>query len=79
MLGHEAEIEDIVHAAGATLDDVRGPVRRRDLVEVRRVVARYLRTSGCSLPEIGRALNRDHSTVMHLLGIRGVRRGGRGA
>jgi hypothetical protein len=62
-----AEVEEIVTAGGMTMADLRAPSRKRELVEVRRIVAIYLRQRGCSLPEIGRVLNRDHSTVLHLL------------
>ena len=61
-----AEVEEIVAAAGMTMADLRAPSRKRELVEVRRIVAAYLRRRGCSLPEIGRVLNRDHSTVLYL-------------
>src|SRR2546429_4017611 len=54
-LGHEAEVEEIVRAAGVTLADVRGPVRRRDLVEVRRGGGRAPPSRGAPLPRIGRA------------------------
>jgi chromosomal replication initiation ATPase DnaA len=62
-----AEVEEIVAAAGMTMADLRAPSRKREMMEVRRIVAAYLRRRGCSLPEIGRVLNRDHSTVLHLL------------
>jgi len=62
-----AEAEEIVAAAGMTMADLRAPSRKREIVEVRRIVAIYLRQRGCSLPEIGRVLSRDHSTVLHLL------------
>lgn len=66
-LRYEPELESIVAAAGVTVEGLRGRCRRRDLVELRRIVARYLRSRGCSLPEIGRAIGRDHSTVLALL------------
>jgi hypothetical protein len=53
--------------AGVTVDEVRGPRRAQRLVELRRTLARRLRSQGFSLPEIGRAIGRDHSTVFHLL------------
>jgi Bacterial dnaA protein helix-turn-helix len=66
-LRHMAEVQQIVAAAGLTLDQVRGHGRRREETEVRRIVAAYLRRRGCSLPEIGRVLNRDHTSVLNLL------------
>ncbi len=61
------EVQQIVDAAGLTLEQVRGRGKGRGLVEVRRIVAAYLRRRGCSLPEIGRVLNRDHTSVLNLL------------
>jgi hypothetical protein len=66
-LRHVADVQQIVAAAGLTLDQVRGHRRRREETEVRRIVAAYLRRRGCSLPEIGRVLNRDHTSVLNLL------------
>jgi chromosomal replication initiation ATPase DnaA len=39
--------------------------RARPLVQVRRAVAHVARDAGYSLCMIGRALNRDHTTVLH--------------
>ncbi len=66
-LRYTAEVEQIVGAAGVTVDQMRGRRKGRELVEVRRIVAAYLRRRGCSLPEIGRVLNRDHTSVLNLL------------
>jgi len=51
---------------------IRGRMRHREYVQVRARIAEELRDLGYSLPAIGRALGRDHSTVMNLL------KGGRG-
>lgn len=67
-MASEADLEEIAAAAGASLAQMRGPSRRRALVELRRIAARYLRARGCSLPEIGEALHRDHTSIQHLLG-----------
>jgi chromosomal replication initiation ATPase DnaA len=66
-LRYEPEVESIAAAAGVTVERLRGRCRRRELVELRRIVARYLRSRGCTLPEIGRAIGRDHTTVLALL------------
>ena len=63
------DVEQIASAAGVTVDHLRGSSRTRAMVEVRRIVAAYLRRRGCSLPEIGRILNREHTTVQHLLRV----------
>jgi len=56
-----------VAAAGVTVEQMRGRGKGPRVVEVRRIVAAYLRRRGCSLPEIGRVLNRDHTSVLYLL------------
>lgn len=65
-----ADVEQIVETAGITLEQMRGRGKQRVLVETRRIVAAYLRRRGCSLPEIGRVLNRDHTSVLNLLRTR---------
>jgi hypothetical protein len=67
LVASEADLEEIAAAGGASLALLRGPSQRRALVELRRIAARYLRSRGCSLPEIGAALSRDHTTILHLL------------
>lgn len=66
-LRYASEVEQIVAAAGITVEQMRGRGKGRELVGVRRIVAAYLRRRGCSLPEIGRVVNRDHTTVLSLL------------
>ena len=60
-------VEQITSAAGVTVEQMQGRGKDRELVEVRRIVAAYLRRRGCSLPEIGRVLNRDHTSVLNML------------
>ncbi len=62
-----ADVEQILAAAGVTLEQMRGRGKARGLVGVRRIVAAYLRRRGCSLPEIGRVPDRDHTSVLNLL------------
>ena len=45
--------------------DLTGPYRFKFLMRPRFAVAKVLRERGCSLPEIGRLTNRDHSTVRY--------------
>jgi chromosomal replication initiation ATPase DnaA len=42
--------------------------RKTHLVTARKEVAEILEAAGYSYSDIGRALNRDHSTVLHFLG-----------
>lgn len=58
---------------GFTLKQLRGPSRERHRYWVRRNIARIarLRDDPFSYPQIGRALNRDHSSIVSM--IRGRR------
>lgn len=51
--------------AGVTLDDLYGPSRKAHLVELRRRISVRLHEDGVSYPEIGRLLNRHHTTILH--------------
>jgi Bacterial dnaA protein helix-turn-helix len=68
----QADVERIADAAGYTLSDVRSRTRTAELVEVRRIIVRYLRAQDppVSWPAIGRVINRDHTSAMHLLSPR---------
>lgn len=51
---------------GRTVRQVRGECRDRDLVWIRKMISREARRNRprrYSFPQIGRALNRDHTTV----------------
>lgn len=54
---------------GIGLDELRGRVSNQQLVRIRKIIAQRLRAeTNLSLPQIGRKLNRDHTTIMHYLG-----------
>lgn len=57
---------------GCSADMVRGPFKSRLLMDIRICIARELRAMRFSLPEIGRAMNRDHTSVLWM--IRGGKR-----
>ena len=60
----------IAGAYGLSLDDLTAKSRRRSIVpRVRRIVALVLNRSGCSHARIARVLNRERSTITHLLRI----------
>jgi chromosomal replication initiation ATPase DnaA len=63
---HEA-IDEIAREHGYTIDDVLGPLRRKKLVEVRLHCILMLRGKGFSTTEIGRVMNRCHTTIVHAL------------
>lgn len=52
---------------GYPVKSVRREGQTAPVVAARRVIAHKARAEGYSYPQIGRALNRDHTTVMSLL------------
>ena len=62
-----AAINDIAEPHGYTVDDILGPSRLKHLVSVRRDCVLMLRGRGYSTPEIGRLMNRCHTTIVHAL------------
>jgi chromosomal replication initiator protein len=62
-----AEIDAIAELYGYTLEDILGKSKLKALVEVRRKCIVWLRGKGYSTTEIGRIMNRDHSTIVHAL------------
>jgi chromosomal replication initiation ATPase DnaA len=50
---------------GTTMEAVRGRDNDRSVTSARMIACWLLRETGMSYPEIGRALGRDHTTIMH--------------
>lgn len=50
-----------------TVEDMLGRSRFKRVVAVRRLCILMLREKGYSTTEIGRIMNRDHSTIVHAL------------
>lgn len=46
---------------------IKSTSRNKDIVRARAMFCEIARSRGFSYPEIGRAINRDHSTVMYLV------------
>lgn len=70
MTPREKNLRDINHLAegyGYTVVDILGPKRSKHLVYVRNLCVFMLRDKGYSTTEIGRIMNRDHSTIVHAL------------
>lgn len=63
-------MQEVSEATGITFEDIRGARKTRELVNVRRFIAAKAREQGASLTQIGRALNKDHTTVLE-----GLRKG----
>lgn len=66
---HVQAMEVVCQVAAANeleLSDLRGPSRTKRLVEVRGLAAAAAReATDVSWPQLGRILNRDHSTLIH--------------
>lgn len=60
-------IAEVAQAFKVPVYDMTGPARNRSVVNARAVVAKALRVRGMSTPQIGKTLNRDHSTIVYLL------------
>ena len=58
-------ITEAATAHGVAPHRVAGPDRDRPAAQARQDVYLALREAGWTLPEIGRALKRDHTTVLH--------------
>jgi len=54
-------------AFGFTVEQLVSPSHSHSLVAARREFAHEARRGGYSFPEIGRALRRHHTTIMHLV------------
>lgn len=61
------DMDTIASKHGYTVDDILGKSRMKSLVAVRRQCVVMLRNRGYSTTEIGRIMNRDHSTIVHAL------------
>ena len=62
-----AEIDAIAQEHGYTVEDILGPSRLKRLVAVRRLCILMLRDRAFSTVEIGRIMNRCHTTIVHAL------------
>jgi chromosomal replication initiator protein len=58
-------IEAVSKRFGFTADELRFGGREASLANARHIAAWLLRERGLSYPEIGRALSKDHSTMIH--------------
>lgn len=64
-------LKDIARNHGVTIEALRGPRRDRPYPQIRGEFIRRARDMGrYSTTQIGLAINRDHTTVLHWLGTR---------
>lgn len=66
---------DAAKRAGMTLARLIGPDRSAAAVRVRDVAISAARREGYSMPQIGKAMNRDHTTVLASIRRQQARRG----
>jgi chromosomal replication initiation ATPase DnaA len=64
-----AEIDAIAQLYDYTVDDILGYNKVKALVAVRRKCVAMLRDKGYSTLQIGKIMNRDHSTICHALAM----------
>ena len=63
-------IEDWLTEQGLNLEDVRRRDNHLEMVEARRCIAKFLSEHGWTQQRIGRFIERDRTTVRHLLGMK---------
>ena len=64
---NRVSIHAIAQEHDYTFEDIVGHCKTKHLVTVRRQCVVMLREKGYSTTEIGRIMNRDHSTIVHAL------------
>lgn len=64
-----ADIGEIAYKYGLTVDDMIGKRKHKMLMNARRECVAMLRAKGLSTPQIGKIMNRDHSTIVHSLQV----------
>lgn len=60
-----AVLTEVSEATGISISRILGRSRVRPVVEARQLVCHVLYRHGMSYPQIGRLINRDHTTVLH--------------
>lgn len=63
-------LREIASKRGLRLENVLAKGRSEPEVACRAVMAHYLRSRGLSFPRIGQMLNRDHTSILHLINTR---------
>lgn len=60
-----ARVQRGVARLGLDWADIVGPVRRRELVDARKMISYFLREQGWTFKAIGQTMKRDHATAVH--------------
>lgn len=64
-----ADIGEIAESYGFTVDDIIGKRKYKMLMKARRECVAMLRAKKLTTLQIGKIMNRDHSTIVHSLQI----------
>lgn len=76
VVSKQVDVSNVISAISSKMrvatEDILGKGNQALYVEARRRVAVELREKGYSLPQIGAAINRHHTTVINLLRTAGV-------
>lgn len=64
----ERIMSDIAALHYVTLEDVRGPGKHRQIITARRAICKKLHEMGLPSTVIGTKINRDHTSVLNMLG-----------
>lgn len=62
------DLGPVANAFGLTTQDLTARKRTNQLVAIRAAIAHVMTERGCKAGEIAKAINRDRTTVLHLLG-----------
>ncbi|RJL18647.1 helix-turn-helix domain-containing protein [Paracoccus siganidrum] len=60
----KAIVQELAAATGVTADQITGKSRKAEIVRVRQIVCFIARQKGMTYQQIGRVLNRDHTTIV---------------
>ena len=60
---------DVLSQHGTNIASVRGPAKDKLTIAARRDICFALRAEGMSSTQIGEKINRDHTSVLNLLGL----------
>lgn len=67
MEKYEKLIEDICFAFNLRKEHILSKRRDKRLIEVKKLIYWILRNEGLSFPQIGKLMNKDHSTILKVL------------
>ncbi len=70
-----AIVAEVSEATGISATDIMGTRKWAQISAARQMVYYIAHRNGMSLPEIGRAFGRDHTTVLHGINAEKARRG----